>query len=199
MKKRKIYYTINSTVRKNDRELSFYKNKFNLIKDIILWKKNSINDKNDNNEIIIEGENEDMKEEEEEVEEYKFDNYNKDSGKVGIDNEELNCYMISVIQVIKNIKDFSSLILTTNEVDDNFLYLKSLYHLYYPEKSSVSLIEFKTYFSEKYKRFEGRKDNDSTFFLMYLLQYLPKIIKKAKKMVTNIPELQELAKFLDMC
>ena len=87
----------NSSVRKNDRELSFYKNKFNLIKDIMLRKKNTINDKNDNNKIIIEGENGDMKEEEEEVEEYKFDNYNKDSGKVGIDNEKINCYMISVI------------------------------------------------------------------------------------------------------
>ena len=105
----------------------FIKNKFNLIKDIILLKKNSINDKNDNNEIIIERENEDMKEEEEEVEEYKFDNYDKDSGKVGIDNEELNCYMISVIQVIKNIKDFSYFILTTNEVDGNiFISFKNL-------------------------------------------------------------------------
>ena len=201
----------NSSVRKNDEELSFYKNKFNLIKDIILGKKNLINDKNDNNKMVIEGENEDVEEEEEEVEEYKFDNYNKDSGKVGIDNEELNCYMSSVIQVIKNIKDFSSLILTTNEVDDNiFISFKNLLKsLYYPEKSSVSLIEFKTYFSEKYKRFEGRKDNDSTFFLMYLLQYLQKIIKKTKKKVTNISEFdflkldfeekQELAKFLDTC
>ena len=117
----------NSSVRKNDEELSFYKNKFNLIKDIILGKKNSINDKNDNNKMVIEGENEDVEEEEEEVEEYKFENYNKDSGKVGIDNEELNCYMSSVIQVIKNIKDFSSLILTTNEVDDNiFISFKNL-------------------------------------------------------------------------
>ena len=54
--------------------------------------------------------------------------------------------------------------------------------------SSVDISEFKTNFSKVYQNFEGRKSNDSTFFLIYLFSYLQKILPKTKEKVTDISE-----------
>jgi ubiquitin C-terminal hydrolase len=92
--------------------------------------------------------------------------------------------------------------------DSIMLSLKNLIEsLYYSNEQSVSLIEFKNNFSKEYKKFEGKKDNDSTFFLIYLFQYLQKVFLKQKRKVTKLSkfaflklkteEKKELKKFLE--
>ena len=194
----------NNSLKEKEEEILFYKKKFKIIKDVILDNENANEDKKTNKDMNIDS----KEEEEEEEEEYKFE-YNKKNGKVGINNEELNCYMSSVLQILKNLKDFSKLILKSNKNNDNILVsLKKLIKsLYYSQKKSVSLIEFKTDFSKVYKKFDGSRDNDSTFFLIYLFQHLQKIFLKPKRVITDISEFsflnlnfeekQELIKFLD--
>jgi ubiquitin C-terminal hydrolase len=91
--------------------------------------------------------------------------------------------------------------------DEIFSSLKELiYNLYY-SKNAVSISKFKKSFSKEYKRFEGRQSNDSTFFLIYLFQYLQKILPKSKKSIRDISnfsflklnskEEKELEKFLN--
>jgi ubiquitin C-terminal hydrolase len=98
--------------------------------------------------------------------------------------------MSSVLQVLKNIKIFSSMILKNNKTQDDILIsLKKLINsLYYSKQKSVSLLEFKNNFAKEYTKFKGKKDNDSTFFLIYLLQYLQKILKVPKRKVTNLSD-----------
>ena len=108
---------------------------------------------------------------------------NKIKGKVGLYNEEYNCYMNSVIQILKNIKNFFININNIDKKDDNILIFFNdlLYELLYSNKECISLLKFKNYFSKEYKRFEGKKPNDSTLFLIYLLQHLHKILKKSNR------------------
>ena len=211
-KKKNIHYSI--SIKNKEEKILFFKNKLSAIKDVVFDIGNEIEDKYRNKNMSIESKEEDEKgeeeeeEDEEEEEEIEFDN-NLNNGKVGIDNEELNCYMSSVIQVLKNIKAFSLLILKANKKDDDILlsFKNLLKSLYYSKQQSVSLVEFKTYFSRKYKVFEGKKDNDSTFFLLYLFQYLQNNLRKPKRKVTNLNEFsflklktqekQELVKFLN--
>ena len=96
-------------------------------------------------------------------------------GKIGLYNEQLNCYMSSVIQILKNIKSFSTNIINA-KIEDNIIesFQNLLNNLYYSKDNYVSLSEFKNNFSKKYNIFEGRHDSDSTYFLIYLLQYLHK-------------------------
>ena len=200
-----------NSLKNKEKEILFYKKKFKIIKDVILDKENEIEIKKTNKDMCIESKEEveeEEEEEEEKEEEVKFE-YNKNNGKVGINNEELNCYMSSVLQILKNLRDFAKLILKSNKNNDNILVsLKNLIKsLYYSKEKSVSLIEFKNDFSKIYKKFEGSKDNDSTFFLIYLFQHLQKIFLKPKRPVTDISEFsflnlnfdekQELIKFLD--
>ena len=135
---------------------------------------------------------------------------NKINGIVGLKNEEYNCYMNSVIQILKNIKEFQQFILYSKgpEKQDNiFQSLKKLLNdLCYSNEKSISIREFKKYFSQKFTRFQGKVNNDSTYFLIYLLDYLHKIFNKPKNNITKIDnfihlklekqEKDELAKFL---
>ena len=137
-----------------------------------------------------------------------YDENNNNYGKVGIKNEELNCYMSSIIQILKNIKIFSFKILETNE-DDKIIesFQKLIKNLLYSKEKIVSLYEFKKNFSKVYTRFEGRKNNDSAFFMMYLFQYLNKKFNKSKVVNPDLSkyyylelkssEIEELKKFLD--
>lgn len=199
---------INNSLKNKEDEILSYKKKFKIIKDVLLDKGNAIEDKKTYKDMSIDSKDEEEEEDEKQEEVYNFEN-NKNNGKIGIDNEELNCYMSSVLQIIKNLKDFSKLILKNNKNNDNILVsLKNLIKsLYYSREQSVSLIEFKTNFSKVYKKFEGSRDNDSTFFLIYLFQHLQKIFLRPKRVVTDISEFsflnlnfdekQELIKFLD--
>ena len=200
----------NNSLKNKEKEILSFKKKIQIIKDVLLDKENAIEAKKTNKDMSIESNEEEEEEEEDEEEEEKFKfEYNKNNGKVGINNEELNCYMSSVLQILKNLKDFSNLILKNNKNNDNILVslgnlIKSLY---YSKEKSVSLLDFKTNFSKVYKKFEGSRDNDSTFFLIYLFQHLQKIFLKPKRPVTDISEFsflnlnfeekQELIKFLD--
>ena len=94
----------------------------------------------------------------------------------GIYNQELNDFMSSVIQNLKNISIFTNKILKANDFNDNIIssFQNLLHNLIFSNEKNVSLLEFKKNFSQKNKIFEGKKDNDSTHFLIYLINYLHK-------------------------
>ena len=115
--------------------------------------------------------------------------------------------MSSVIQILKNLNYFSSIFLK-EEIEDNIIKsLQKLFsNLYFSKEKSVSILEFKREFGKKYQKFEGKKNNDSTCFLIYLLQYLHKTFNMPNSKVTkdieisnlgfNYSENEELKKFL---
>ena len=129
-------------------------------------------------------------------------------GIVGIDNKELNCYMSSVIQILKNLKYFSVKFLESKTEDSIVKSLQKLItNLYYSKEKYISILEFKKEFGYKYKKFEGVKNNDSTLFLIYLLQHLHKDFNnpnsnlKRKIMSDDLDlkksEIEELNQFLN--
>lgn len=135
--------------------------------------------------------------------------YINNYGRIGIVNNGFNCYMSSVIQILKNIKKFSPNILNYNEDDiiTNTL-RKLLNNLYYSKEKYTSINEFKKDFGLVYNKFSEEKQNDSTIFLMYLLQHLNKVFKRPKNLISNIylfknvhilnlSEENELEKFLN--
>ena len=175
---------IEKLIKEKDEKISYYEKKFDQIKGII-------SDINFSNENKTEDKEQNINREEEEEENYNKNNIiiKNGNGKVGIINKELNCYMSSVIQILKNIKEFSEIILNIENNDDILSSLKNLiYSLFYSKKNSISITEFKSNFSKIYTRFEGRNSNDSTFFLIYLFSYLQKILPSSKKNSTNITE-----------
>ena len=118
-----------------------------------------------------------------------YDNY----GKIGLDNEELNCYMNSVIQILKNINIFTINILESDKEDIITESLKKLLNnLYYSKEKYVSIYEFKKDFGSVYNKFKGPHQNDSTYFLLYLLQHLHKVFRREKKNITNIYQFKDL-------
>ena len=170
---------VNNLIKQKEIEIKNFENKLKLIEDIILDKTKNINNIN-----II------NKEEEEAI---NCEDKDREYGKVGLKNEELNCYMSSVIQILKNIENFSLKIIDIQKEDDILESLQRLIkELYYSKEKSVSISEFKRDFSQKYHRFEGRKNNDSTCFLIYLLQYLHKIFNQPNKKKTNINPFKDL-------
>lgn len=180
----------NNLINEKKDKISLFKNKVELIKNIISDISDIFEASNENDEcgVSLNLNEEQNKENEEKINNYTIKNKNG-IGKVGIINLELNCYMSSVIQILKNLKEFSEKILNIN-IDDNILssFQKLIYSLYYSKKNSVDISEFKTNFSKVYKSFEGRKSNDSTFFLIYLFSYLQKILPKTREIATDISE-----------
>ena len=130
--------------------------------------------------------------------------------KIGIENKELNCYMNSVIQNLKNISIFTSQILKNKNLNDKifFSFQKLLNNLLNSKSLNVSLREFKKEFSQKYKIFEGSNQNDSVYFLIHLINYLHKlfnIFNKKKNTSKDFEFLKlknnektKLNKFLDL-
>ena len=186
---------IEKLIKEKDEKILYYEKKFdqikNIISDINFSNENKTEDKEINKNNLFNKEQNINREEEEEEENYNKNNIiiKNGNGKVGIINKELNCYMSSVIQILKNIKEFSEIILNIENNDDILSSLKNLiYSLFYSKKNSISITEFKSNFSKIYTRFEGRNSNDSTFFLIYLFSYLQKILPSSKKNSTNITE-----------
>ena len=186
---------IEKLIKEKDEKILYYEKKFdqikNIISDINFSNENKTEDKEINKNNLFNKEQNINREEEEEEENYNKNNIiiKNGNGKVGIINKELNCYMSSVIQILKNIKEFSEIILNIENNDDILSSLKNLiYLLFYSKKNSISITEFKSNFSKIYTRFEGRNSNDSTFFLIYLFSYLQKILPSSKKNSTNITE-----------
>ena len=164
-------------IKQKEIKIKDLENKLKLIEDIISEKtKNIVKTTIINNE-----------------EDYEDNNNNNDYGKVGLKNEELNCYMNSVIQILKNIEKFSLKIIQIEKKDDILESLQKLIKkLYYSKEKSVSISEFKREFSQKYNRFEGRKNNDSTYFLIYLFQYLHKIFNEPNKNTVSLYKYRDL-------
>ena len=113
---------------------------------------------------------------------------NDNFGIIGIKNEALNCYMSSVLQILKNIRSFSLQIIDI-KTNDNIIesLQKIISDLLYSKKQKVSLCEFKRCFGNIYKRYKGKKNNDSTYFLLYLIQHIHKNLNKIENQKkTNI-------------
>ncbi len=112
---------------------------------------------------------------------------NNKYGQVGIINTGFNCYMNSVIQILKNIKIFWINILSYDKDDiiTNSL-RKLLNNLYYSNSKYISIYEFKKDFGTVYNKFADDKENDSTLFLVYLLQHLNKACMQPNKHVSSI-------------
>ena len=112
---------------------------------------------------------------------------NQNFSKIGIINYELNCNMSSVIQNLKNISIFTSQILKNKNLNDKIFisFQKLLNNLLNSKLQNVSLLEFKKEFSQIHKIFEGRKQNDSVCFLIYLINSLHKTFNIVNKINTS--------------
>ena len=171
-----------NNIKKKELEIEQLKNRLRVINEIST-DKGSTAITNNNEELI----NKQIKEKEKIVENKK-DNENNiyKYGKIGLKNEELNCYMNSVLQILKNIKSFSFKILEIEKKDDIFINFKNLLgDLLYSKEKYISPFEFKRSFSFTFKRFYGTKENDSTYFLIYLLQYFHKLFNEPNKNKNN--------------
>lgn len=186
-------------IKEKDLVIEKFKKKFKSIEEIISDK---IKINENNNKLNI------SKKEEEKTnydDEDKFCSY----GKIGLINRDLNCYMSSVIQILKNLKVFALDFMNSKTEDKVIESLQKLINnLYYSKEKIISLKEFKSDFSYVYKRFEGIKANDSTYFLIYLIQYLHKAynnlpnenitkINKFKSLCLKDDEYKELEKFIN--
>ena len=113
--------------------------------------------------------------------------YDKKYAIRGLNNIGNNCYMNSVLQILKNIPQFSYNIINLNDNGDNFLIqLKNLFfNLCSSDDSAVSPKEFKKYLGlEKLgKMFAGNNQYDSSIFYVSLLNIIDKKlnIEKIKK------------------
>jgi len=161
----------NNLIKEKEILIQEYEKKLNLIEEIVSNKEKIVTNK-----------------EEKEV----YNNYinmnenNRQYGIIGLKNEELNCYMSSVIQILKNLHSFKSIFLGRDAKESPIKALQKLFNnLYYSKEKSVSILEFKNEFSKMYKRFEGKQHNDSTFFLIYLLQYLHKSFNQPNSNITS--------------
>ena len=185
---------LESLVKENEDDLRNYRKRFKEIEDIVLLVNSNFNKSG------YKAKNEEAK--------ANYEDNTNNLGLVGIKNEQLNCYMSSVLQILKNIPIFSLKIVKLKS-DDKIIsaFQKLIYNLCYSKEEKISLLEFKTLFSSEYDKFSGRKTNDSTMFLLYLFQYLHKNLNLPNKEVTNINEfsklklknkqIEELEKFLD--
>ena len=107
----------------------------------------------------------------------------KNYARVGLNNIGNNCYINSVIQVLKNIPKFTYNFTIFNNNSEKFLtslkYL--LINMCNQNISSVSPLEFKTNLGIENKRFSGNDQYDSTIFYISLLNIIHKKLNKAKR------------------
>jgi ubiquitin C-terminal hydrolase len=100
----------------------------------------------------------------------------KNYARVGLNNIGNNCYINSVIQVLKNIPKFTYNFTIFNNNSEKFLtslkYL--LINMCNQNISSVSPLEFKTNLGIENKRFSGNDQYDSTIFYVSLLNIINK-------------------------
>ena len=104
-------------------------------------------------------------------------------GCIGIKNESNSCYMISVIQCLKNYIKFTHELLKTKENRDNKIALELkeiLIQLFARNRGSISIMNFKRLFINECNLFDLYEENDSTIFLMCLLEKLHEKLNKKK-------------------
>ena len=106
----------------------------------------------------------------------------KKYGRVGIDNIGNNCYINSVLQILKNIPKFTYEFYKLNNTSENILNsLKDLLiNICNVNISSFSPTHFKKYLGIENKRFAGNNQYDSTIFYVALLNIINKKLNKAK-------------------
>ena len=110
--------------------------------------------------------------------------YEKKYALIGLSNIGNNCYMNAVLQVLKNIPQFTYNIIKLNDEGDNFLIqLKNLFiNLCRDDNSIFSPKEFKKYlgFEKLGKIFAGNNQYDSSIFFVSLLNIIDKKLNNEK-------------------
>ena len=107
----------------------------------------------------------------------------KNYGRVGLNNIGNNCYLNSVLQVLKNIPKFTYNIIELNNDSEKFLssLRNLLINICSSNISSFSPLDFKTILGTENKRFSGNNQYDSTIFYISFLNIIHKKINKAKR------------------
>ena len=113
----------------------------------------------------------------------------KNYAKVGLNNIGNNCYINSVLQILKNIPKFTYNFFKLNNIKDSFLLsLKDLLiNLCKSNISSFPPNEFKKYLGIENKKFAGSNQYDSTIFYVSLLNIIAKKLLNvpSEKMIKN--------------
>ena len=180
--KNKISFNL---VKNKEDEIQFLLNKLKVIGEFALNP-----EKKFKNEIPSNTPTPTYRQREEKEEKNSHDNF----GKIGIKNESLNCYMSSILQILKNINQFSMKILGIKTNDNIIESLQKIFtELIYSGKKQISIFEFKRQFGNEYKRFNRREENDSTYFLIYLIQHIHKYMnKRDNRSISMIEDYSEL-------
>ena len=105
--------------------------------------------------------------------------HQKDYARVGLTNIGNNCYLNSVLQLLKNIPKFTYIFYLMDENSGKFLLsLKKLFlKICFSKDSSFSPKEFKDNLGKENKRFSGSNQYDSTIFYISLLNIIQKKLK----------------------
>ena len=105
----------------------------------------------------------------------------KNYGLVGLSNTDLNCFMNCVIQNLKNIPKFSKYILNLHVLDEPILlkFKEIISNLIFSNGEAVKIDEFRKEFIKENKFLSN--NNDSSIFLVGLLNTIHKHINKYKK------------------
>jgi len=107
--------------------------------------------------------------------------------RVGLNNIGNNCYINSVLQVLKNIPKFTSYLSKLNESDKFLSSFKDLLiNICKTNISSFSPKEFKLNLGIENKRFSGNNQFDSTIFYVSLLNIINKKLNKPSKSYKKI-------------
>lgn len=106
----------------------------------------------------------------------------KNYARVGLNNIGNNCYINSVLQVLKNIPKFTYNFYELNESDKFLSSFKDLLiNICKSNISSFSPKEFKLYLGIENKRFSGNNQYDSTIFYVSLLNIINKKLNNVSK------------------
>ena len=107
----------------------------------------------------------------------------KNFAKVGLKNIGNNCYINSVLQILKNIPKFTYSLSVLENKEDKFLssFKDLLINLCKSDTSSISPKEFKRYLGLEDKKFEGNNQYDSTIFYVSLLNIIKKKLNDPTK------------------
>ena len=114
--------------------------------------------------------------------------------RVGLNNIGNNCYINSVLQILKNIPKFTYNLTQLNDKDKFLLSLKNLLiNICISNKSSFSPEEFKTNLGMENKRFSDNNQYDSTIFYISLLNIINKKLNTKKNNYKKI----DMAQYAD--
>ena len=107
----------------------------------------------------------------------------KGYGKTGLRNIGNNCYMNSILQLLKNIPKFTRNFINLNKNNDSFLesMKELLLKICSSENSYFSPDKFKEFLGKENSKFMGNEQYDSTIFYVSLLNIIHKKLNIAKR------------------